>query len=580
MSLPPPRPPANWVAQLRWGERCEVWHEGGWWEVRFAGSRNIGDSGEFSCCVTFHRHHGEQAWTTANRLRPSANSIAPPLVPTPRPVPATFRLRIRREGALVWATLQGYPSWPAIVTPPRSGVVDRGASWVRFLGWEGNDRAQCRVQGWTERQPSDPIPRHWSAKLARCYLAAVEAAAEHLQAGGESLVVVPQNLPSRVLGLPPLAALPRRLFPSAYSAEGLRRRLRCHSAPAHELTPEAKAMLRDEVVVDPDGPLCVVSLARRKAYVHPPALLGRKDLFWAGGRRRPRFFSVDELSSLAGYEDNDPCVRHLHRLGLAAAHRYFGNGIFVPLLARLIAQLAPGIRWRTVETPGAVAARWQCKPAMSVCQLQVGRRVQALWASAWFEARVLATGRCEDEDEDQGKPCCLIHYIGWPKVWDEWIVLPSQRLRRQTDAVPVAEPLRAGSLFSGLDPTLPALLRAGLNATQVLACETDAKLRDLLRTARRVPADSVYEDVLAFEDEAVLRDAPEVDVLVFGCPCRWRLLWLTARVKQKPPTHLTRRCEVGTRGSTGSAQRTSWTRSGGCGRRLCDTSPPSGPRWW
>ena len=86
----------------------------------------------------------------------------------------------------------------------------------------------------------------------------------------------------------------------------------------------------------------------------------------------------------------------------------------------------------------AMAARWQCKPAMSVCQLQVGRRVQALWASAWFEARVLATGRCEDEDEDQGKPCCLIHYIGWPKVWDEWIVLPSQRLRRQTDAVPVA----------------------------------------------------------------------------------------------------------------------------------------------
>ena len=146
--------------------------------------------------------------------------------------------------------------------------------------------------------------------------------------------------------------------------------------------------------------------------------------------------------------------------------------------------------------------------------------------------------------------------------------------------MPVAEPLRAGSLFSGLDPTLPALLRAGLNATQVLACETDAKLRDLLRTARRVPADSVYEDVLAFEDEAVLRDAPEVDVLVFGCPCRWRLLWATARVKQKPPTHLTRRCEVGTRGSTGSAQRTSWTRSGGCGRRLCDTSPPSGPRWW
>ena len=50
---------------------------------------------------------------------------------------------------------------------------------------------------------------------------------------------------------------------------------------------------------------------------------------------------------------------------------------------------------------------------MSVCQLQVGRRVQALWASAWFEARVLATGRCEDEDEDQGKPCCLIHYILW-----------------------------------------------------------------------------------------------------------------------------------------------------------------------
>ena len=100
-------------------------------------------------------------------------------------------------------------------------------------------------------------------------------------------------------------------------------------------------MLRDEVVVDPDGPLCVVSLARRKAYVHPPALLGRKDLFWAGGRRRPRFFSVDELSSLAGYEDSDPCVRHLHRLGLAAAHRYFGNGIFVPLLARLIARLCP-----------------------------------------------------------------------------------------------------------------------------------------------------------------------------------------------------------------------------------------------
>ena len=66
LAPPPPPPPPGWHASLRAGDRCEAWHEGGWWQVDVVAREPEGKFTIEACGYGVHRT------VAAHGMRPSS----------------------------------------------------------------------------------------------------------------------------------------------------------------------------------------------------------------------------------------------------------------------------------------------------------------------------------------------------------------------------------------------------------------------------------------------------------------------------------------------------------------------------